>query len=94
VRARGLERERSSARSGDEIVIETSADPCRWRRERAAVRLVPAARSRRPVKSPHPTGAIELDVPAGSHIDVQAQRGAGRDHDGVRAQRHHASTGA
>jgi DUF4097 and DUF4098 domain-containing protein YvlB len=77
LRARGLEKGARVRGSGDEIVIEEFRGPIEIEGERAAVRLVPAGAIAAPVKVTATHGAIELDVPAGSHIDVQASAAPG-----------------
>jgi DUF4097 and DUF4098 domain-containing protein YvlB len=77
VRARGLATGARIRGSGDEIVLEDFRGPIDVEAERAAVRLVPAGAISAPVKVTATHGAIELEVPAGSRIDLQASAAPG-----------------
>jgi hypothetical protein len=58
-------------------VLEDFRGPIDVEAERAAVRLVPAGAISAPVKVTATHGAIELEVPAGSRIDLQASAAPG-----------------
>ncbi|PYQ44102.1 MAG: hypothetical protein DMF77_08045 [Acidobacteria bacterium] len=77
VRARGLEKGARVRASGDEVVLDGFRGPVEIEAERAVVRLVPAGAIVAAVKVTATHGAIELDVPAGSRIDVQASAQSG-----------------
>jgi DUF4097 and DUF4098 domain-containing protein YvlB len=77
LRASGLEKGARVRASGDEVVLEKFRGPVDIEAERAAVRLVPAGAISAAVKVTATHGAIELDVPAGSRIDVQASAQSG-----------------
>jgi hypothetical protein len=77
VRARSLDKGARVRGSGDEIVLEDFRGPVEVEAERATVRLVPAGVIAAPVRVSATHGAIELDVPAGSHLDVQASAAPG-----------------
>ena len=77
LRAKGLEKGARVRASGDEVVLEDFRGPVEIEAERAAVRLVPAGAISAGVKVTATHGAIELDVPAGSRIDVQASAQSG-----------------
>ena len=72
VRARGLEKGARVRASGDEVVLDGFRGPVDIEAERAMVRLVPTGAIGAAVKVTATHGAIELDVPAGSRMDVQA----------------------
>jgi len=77
VRARGLEKGARVRASGDEVVLDGFRGPVDIEAERAMVRLVPTGAIGAAVKVTATHGAIELDVPAGSRIDVQASAQSG-----------------
>jgi DUF4097 and DUF4098 domain-containing protein YvlB len=72
VRANGLEKGARVRASGDEVVLDGFHGPVDVESERAAVRLLPAGAISAAVKVTATHGAIELDVPAGSRLDLQA----------------------
>ena len=76
VRARGLEQGARIRGTGDEIVLEEFEGPIDVEAERAPCASRPQARSRAGQGHGH-HGAIELEVPAGSRIDLQASAAPG-----------------
>jgi DUF4097 and DUF4098 domain-containing protein YvlB len=77
VRAHGLEKGARVRASGDDVVLDGFGGPVEIEAERAGVRLVPAGAISAAIKVTATHGAIELDVPAGSRIDVQASAQSG-----------------
>ena len=84
VRARGPREGRARARlRATRSCSRTSAAPVDVEAERATVRLAARGRDRRaPSRVSATHGAIELEVPAGSRIDVQASAAPRRGHHG------------
>jgi DUF4097 and DUF4098 domain-containing protein YvlB len=72
VRAHGLEKGARVRASGDEVVLDGFGGPVEIEAERAGVRLVPAGAISAAIKVTATHGGIDLEVPAGSRIDVQA----------------------
>jgi DUF4097 and DUF4098 domain-containing protein YvlB len=77
LRGDGLEKGARVRASGDDVVLESFRGPIDVEAERATVRLVPAGAISAAVRVNARHGTIELEIPSGSRIDLQASAESG-----------------